>query len=139
MSMITRRIAAFATLSSVMALLLAVAGCGGGGYGSNGGSSSAATSNTTPAASSNAGSPMAVQIKGFAFGPQTLTVKSGSKVTFSNEDSTNHTATATGGGSFDTGTIAPGASKTVTLDSPGTFAYVCSFHPFMHGTVRVTG
>jgi plastocyanin len=139
MGMTTRRIAAFVVLPALMALVLAVAGCGGGGYGSNGSSSSATTSKATAAASSNPASPMAVQIKGFAFGPQTLTVKSGSKVTFTNEESTNHTATATGGGSFDTGTISPGASKTVTLDSPGTFAYVCSFHPFMHGTIRVTG
>ena len=40
-------------------------------------------------------------------------------------------------GNFDTGSIAAGASATVTFDEPGTFTYICSFHPFMTGTVTV--
>ena len=30
----------------------------------------------------------------------------------------------------------PGAAS-VTFDEPGTFTYICSFHPFMTGTVTV--
>ena len=38
---------------------------------------------------------------------------------------------------FDTGTIAPGKTKSVTLDKAGTFTFFCSFHPFMKGTITV--
>jgi plastocyanin len=78
----------------------------------------------------------AVTIAGFAFDPATVTIQVGDSVTWTNEDSVGHTATA-GDGSFDTGPIANGASETVTFDSAGTFAYVCSIHPQMAGSVVV--
>jgi plastocyanin len=78
----------------------------------------------------------AVGIKNFAYAPPSLTVSKGTAVKFTNEDTTEHTATASGGG-FDTGSIAAGKTKSVTLDSSGTFNYVCTFHPFMHGTITV--
>ena len=56
--------------------------------------------------------------------------------TFTNHDQTAHTATSQQLG-FDTGTINPGQSATVTLDKPGTYTYYCQFHPFMHGTIIV--
>ena len=40
-------------------------------------------------------------------------------------------------GSFDTGSIANGASDSVTFDTAGTFAYICSIHPQMTGSVVV--
>ena len=40
-------------------------------------------------------------------------------------------------GAFDTDTLTKGQSKTVILRKPGTYPYVCSFHPFMKGTVTV--
>jgi len=78
----------------------------------------------------------AVSIKNFAYEPPSLTVSKGTTVKFTNDDTTEHTATASGGG-FDTGSIAAGKAKSVTLDSSGTFSYVCTFHPFMHGTITV--
>jgi plastocyanin len=82
------------------------------------------------------GSGAAVTIKNFAYAPPSLTVDKGSTVKFSNGDTTEHTATASGG-AFDTGSIGEGQTKSVTLDTPGTFSYVCTFHPFMHGTLTV--
>ena len=64
-------------------------------------------------------------------------MKAGTKVTWRNLDSSPHTATATSGG-LDTGTLRQGQSRTLTLAKPGRYAYICSFHPFMHGTVVVT-
>jgi len=91
---------------------------------------------TTGPATGN-GSGDSVSIKDFAYAPAALTVAEGTRVAFSNHDSTNHTATEGGTGGFDTGTIAPGKTKTITLSTPGSFSYVCSFHPFMHGTLTV--
>jgi plastocyanin len=97
-----------------------------------GGSSSQASS----AGGAAAGSGTAVEIKNFAFGPSTLNVKQGASVTFTNDDSAPHTATADDK-SFDTGNLNQGDSKTVSFSAPGTIAYTCAIHPFMHGTIVV--
>jgi plastocyanin len=77
-----------------------------------------------------------VTIVGFAFSPGSVTVNVGDSVTFTNNDSVGHTATADGGG-FDTGTIGGGANDVVTFDAAGTFAYHCAIHPDMTGSVVV--
>lgn len=69
-----------------------------------------------------------------AFEPQMITVDLGAEVTFFNDDDDDHTATSA---SFDTGTIAPGESATITLDEPGSHFYACNFHPEMTGTIFV--
>jgi plastocyanin len=76
-----------------------------------------------------------VSIVNFAFRPGTLTVASGTSVTFSNTSSAPHTATRAG--SFDTGRISPGKSKSVKFSRKGTFAYHCMIHPSMHGKIVV--
>jgi plastocyanin len=78
----------------------------------------------------------AVDIAGFAFSPQTITVAVGDTVTWTNADAQGHTATADDG-SFDTGTIARNTSKSVTFDTAGTFAYHCRIHPSMTATISV--
>lgn len=77
-----------------------------------------------------------VAIAGFAFSPATLEVPAGSAVTWTNSDSTTHTATADDG-SFNTGNLPQGGSGTVTFDTPGTFAYHCAIHPGMTGSVTI--
>ncbi|HEX2281895.1 MAG TPA: cupredoxin family copper-binding protein, partial [Thermomicrobiales bacterium] len=90
----------------------------------------------TPAAEAGADA-SSVTIADFAFGPQELTVTAGTTVTWTNEDWAPHTATAEDG-SFDSGRLDQGASFEHTFDEPGTFAYFCSFHPGMMGSVVVT-
>jgi hypothetical protein len=58
----------------------------------------------------------------------------GDTVTWTNQDGVGHTATADG---FDTGTIGGGANASVTFDTAGAFAYHCSIHSQMTGTVVV--
>jgi len=79
---------------------------------------------------------VSVSISNYAFQPATITVALGSKVSFTNHDQTAHTATSIKT-AFDTGTVQPGASATVTLKKPGTYGYYCQFHAFMHGTIVV--
>ena len=49
-----------------------------------------------------------------------------------------HTVTAQDG-SFDTGMLEADARSSLTLDTPGTFAFLCSVHPDMTGTITVEG
>jgi plastocyanin len=77
-----------------------------------------------------------VSIANFAFAPATVTVTVGDTVTWTNTDAVVHTATASDG-SWDTGDIAEGASASITFQAAGTFAYICTPHPAMTGTVIV--
>ena len=78
----------------------------------------------------------AVDIAGFAFSPGSVTVAVGDTVTWTNADAQGHTATADDA-SFDTGTIAGGASASETFATAGTFGYHCRIHPAMTATVVV--
>jgi plastocyanin len=72
-----------------------------------------------------------------AFVPPQISVSSdGNIVSWTNEDSTEHTVTADDG-SFDSGPISPGDTFENTIDSPGDFGYHCAIHPFMTGVVIV--
>ncbi len=76
-----------------------------------------------------------VRISNFKFKPFKLTVARSAEVTFVNRDSAAHEPSKKG--SFDTGLIAPGKSESVRFSRPGTYRYVCSNHPFMHGKIVV--
>jgi plastocyanin len=78
-----------------------------------------------------------VAISGFAFDPPSLTVKVGTTVKWTNQDSAPHTV-ASDGGDWESGQLSQGNSFTRTFDQAGTFAYHCSVHPAMKGTVVVT-
>lgn len=75
-------------------------------------------------------------IKNFMFMPADVAVKAGTRVTWTNHDSSPHTATANQG-AFDTGAIKDGQSMSVTLRKAGVYAYHCDFHPFMKGSITV--
>ncbi|BBZ37596.1 hypothetical protein MCNS_06590 [Mycobacterium conspicuum] len=78
-----------------------------------------------------------VNIDSFAFVPATLTVHAGSTVTWTNHDEEPHTVAASDG-SFKSPGMGTGATYSHTFATAGTFDYVCSIHPMMHGTVMVT-
>jgi LPXTG-motif cell wall-anchored protein len=84
----------------------------------------------------HAASPGSVAIKDFSYGPAAVTVTAGDSVTWTNNGPTRHSATAKNG-SFDTGLLTKGKSASHTFTQGGDVAYVCSLHPFMHGTVHV--
>jgi plastocyanin len=129
-------------------IVIGAAGCGGGSDESNSATitetstqegeagSAAETSGNVPATSGDAVRSAKVEIANFAYNPDPVTIEEGGKVIWKNEDSVAHTATAEDG-SFDTGTIDEGKLKSETFKQPGTYHYICSIHPQMHGTVEV--
>lgn len=81
--------------------------------------------------------PNTVIIQNFAFSPNNLTVKTGTTVTWTNNDSTTHTITSDNGAFQSSGNLNQGAKYTFTFTKAGTYPYHCSIHPNMKGTVVV--
>jgi plastocyanin len=113
-----------ALLYAAGTVALTVAGCG---------------SSSSPGGGAAAGAQSAqrVEIRNYAFVAPSVVVTRGGSVSFTNHDGTAHTATAVAQGVFDTGAVAPGATRTVRLTKAGTFTYFCAFHAFMRGTIVV--
>jgi plastocyanin len=76
-----------------------------------------------------------VAIVNFAFSPPQVTVSSGAVVTWANSDSAAHTVTFDDG--LDCGQIAQGETVSVHFPTAGSYAYHCTIHPQMTGTVVV--
>ena len=76
-----------------------------------------------------------VTMKELEVRPFKLTVARGTEVVFANRDSSTHEPAKKG--TFDTGRIKPGHSKSVRFNKRGTYSYICTIHPFMHGKIVV--
>lgn len=77
-----------------------------------------------------------VSISNFDYSPKIITIKSGTKVTWSNADAVDHSVVADDG-TFDTGVLAPGEKGSYTFTKVGTYTYHCGIHPSMTATVVV--
>ncbi|HUR81331.1 MAG TPA: cupredoxin family copper-binding protein [Thermoanaerobaculia bacterium] len=82
------------------------------------------------------GQRVALVIEATSFMPASATVHVGDRVTWTNKDPFPHSVTSRDG-SFDSKEIAPGASWTYRAQRKGTFAYICTLHPTMKGTLTV--
>jgi len=114
--------------------LMALAACGGND------TPTASSSPSPSTAPGNAAPDVTITINGMSgsnsYTPNPAAVKVGQTVAWKNGDTIAHTATSA---SFDTGSIAPGAtSKTVTFSAAGNVDYHCSFHSSMVGTLTVS-
>lgn len=77
-----------------------------------------------------------VNVTDQGFSPSTLNARVGDTVVWTNTGQMPHTVTA-GNGAFDSGNLDPGAKYTTVLRKQGTISYVCSYHSFMKGTLKV--
>jgi plastocyanin len=122
---------------ALAALSLVLVACGGDSDDSTGGDATATVEETTESGGASGGSTAEdVEIVEFAYQPEPVVVEVGGAVTWTNEDTAPHTATADDG-SFETETLAKGKSEAISFDEAGTFPYFCAIHPTMHGTVEV--
>ena len=81
--------------------------------------------------------PLEVAIANFAFGPGTLKVGAGQKVTWLNDDDTPHQITLEGGSQARSAVMLKGQSASLQFDEAGNIAYRCGLHPTMKGTIEV--
>ena len=128
----------FRSAAAAGLLVLALSACG-----------SDDTSTATPAAPGAEGSTAAaggagaatdkVQVKDFAYKPQSITVKAGTAVTWSFDDDSLHNVEGVGGSELKKSPdFKDGAPHSFTFTKAGTNAYRCSIHNYMTGTVVVT-
>jgi len=105
----------------------------------------AANSNKPPIIKNDAGQPLStprkdigqagsVAIKNFSFQPETLNIKVGDSVVWTNEDNTVHDIVS---GIFKSPLIKSGESFTFTFDKAGSYDYACGIHPSMKGRIIV--
>jgi plastocyanin len=71
------------------------------------------------------------------FSPETIEIKTGQTVEWTNDDLTPHTVTSQGPGDLNSGSIDAGAAWRHTFTQAGSFPYYCTFHPDMKGTILV--
>ena len=86
---------------------------------------------------SDVGGETRIEIKDFHFNPQTLTVKSGEKVTWINRDEEPHTVVSVEKQFKKSPPLDTDQEFTITAGAPGTYTYFCSVHPKMTGTIVV--
>lgn len=106
------------------------------------------SSNSQQKSSSEAAAPVdatdsknvSVDIKDYAYSPATITVKVGTKVTWTNQDNMRHDVVATNPSADapNSDLFGKGESYSFTFNKPGTYEYYCTPHPYMKGKVVVT-
>ena len=82
--------------------------------------------------------PVSISISGFKYEPQSITVKKGTKVIWTNLDSSSHTVTGDTLAGPTSSLLPEGGTYSYTFNTPGTYPYHCSPHPSMTGTITVT-
>ncbi len=115
---------------------LALAACGDS---SSSSSSSKKKSKKKKSSTTTTGGP-GVVMQNIQFDPKAVSVKVGNTVTWSNNESVQHDVTADDGSfkSGPAGGMKQGDNYEHTFDKAGSFAYKCTIHPNMTGTVEVT-
>ena len=111
-------------------VVVASGACGGGDKKSDGAKdASAGTVSGEPA----------VKIVNFQFEPKSLTVKAGSTVTWTNEDTATHSIKDTSqlATPVSPDLVGKGTTFSITYGQPGSYSYICGIHQYMSGSVQV--
>jgi plastocyanin len=78
-----------------------------------------------------------VSIDNFSFAPQTLTVKAGTTVTWTNRDDIPHGIGSSNNAFKRSAALDTDDSFSFTFTTPGTYQYFCYLHPHMVGSIVV--
>jgi plastocyanin len=124
----------FRSLLVALVVVLALGGCGKDDKGDKGAKPPSSTAQGSVPLSGDA----PVDIINFEFKPQKVVVKTGTKVTWTNEDTTIHDIK-------DTSPLATPVSKemskgesfSITYAQAGSYSYICGIHQYMTGSVEV--
>jgi plastocyanin len=119
-------------LLPLIAGALALASCGGDDE-----PSSTAPATTSGGSGSSPSGAVQVAMENIQFTPETVTVKVGQRITWTNEDGVQHDVESTSGEKVDSELFGEGGTFSFTPTKAGTIEYVCTVHPGMEGTIVV--
>ncbi len=138
------------TSALVIIIVLVVILAGGIYFVSRSGSNTTADNqNSNPLPGSNSGSQSGsdtdsetsrtynIEISGFAFNPDTLTINQGDTVVWTNKDSVTHTVTSDSGSEIKSSGLSNGETYSHVFNTAGTFDYHCGPHPSMQAEIAV--
>ncbi len=115
----------------LLVLALSAAACGGGSSSSSSGGDDLPAVPAKDFVDETGKKAVTVEAVDNNFDPQYVTVSKGTTITFTNVGRNPHNVVPVEQGAFTpipTEKFAPGASGTVTLSTPGTYAYYCTLH-----------
>ena len=114
---------------------LALGACGGDEKGDEGAASTTSANGSAPLSGE-----APVGILNFEFEPQKVTVKAGTKVTWTNGDTAIHNIKDTSPLATPASTdLGKGDVFSISYDNAGSYSYICGIHNYMTGTVDVVG
>jgi plastocyanin len=124
----------FRSLLVALVVVLALGGCGKDDKGDKGAKPPSSTAQGSVPLSGDA----PVAIINFEFKPQKVVVKTGTKVTWTNEDTTIHDIKDTSPLATPVGKeMSKGETFSITYAQPGSYSYICGIHQYMTGSVEV--
>jgi plastocyanin len=126
-------------ISVALGLVLVLAGCGNGppdlgSAGGGGGGTPVGTAKQTLPGTPTAKVDANADLK---FHPNTTTLKTGDVILWTNSGSVPHNVTFDNQQYLTSQTLQQGETWSAQFSVPGTYAYHCTFHPGMDGTITV--
>jgi plastocyanin len=132
----------FGFFCAAMCLVAAFAtACGGSNTSTEEHETGTATATASPTATSEqtsapAAAAATITIANMSFG-EPLTVPPGAQIAIKNDDSAEHSVTSDTAGKFDVEVEGTEQGTLTAPTEPGEYAYHCTYHPSMHGTLIV--
>lgn len=133
----------FGLVCAAMCLVAAVAtACGGSDTSTQEPGTGTATATASPTATAEetsvpaASGAATITIVNMSFG-EPITVSPGAQITIKNDDSAEHSVTSDTAGKFDVEVEGTEQGTLTAPTEPGEYAFHCTYHPSMHGTLIV--
>jgi plastocyanin len=126
----------WAAMCLTAALATACGGSSNTSQESQSGTATATASGSEATSAPAAASAATITIANMSFG-QPVTVPPGAQITIKNDDSAEHSVTSDAAGKFDVEIEGKEQGTLTAPTEPGEYAYHCTYHPSMHGTLTV--
>ena len=133
----------FGLFCAAMCLVAAFAtACGGSNTSTQKSETGTATATASPTATAEqtsgpaAAGAATITIASMSFG-EPITVSPGAQIAIKNDDSAEHSVTSDTAGKFDVDVEGKEQGTLTAPTEPGEYAFHCTYHPSMHGTLTV--